>query len=349
MTKRWLIALLLALVLMPAFAQSKPIITVLDFSTDGISKSEMRTIITLLSSALFQTKSFTVIDVSERDRLLQELQFSVSECTDESCLLEVGRMLSAEAIVVGNIGKVGNRHILSTKMLETETARTLNTADGIYSNLDALVDDIVNVSKKLAKGLEQPGTVAVEPAKTEPKKKVKAPKIKAPVEVGGRYWSLSTGAGVNIPIGATAQALGLGIPALVSLDYNLPLGGGTLGLGALAGFQYQATRSDVRYLYTMLTEPLGAAVNYRINSMLPFYLRLGAMGGVTVNEVFYKEVYDFRKNGLNFSAFAAPMVGLGYELSPKLGLELTIPYWLIFFQGALYMGVSPIVGVEIRL
>jgi hypothetical protein len=172
---------------------------------------------------------------------------------------------------------------------------------------------------------------------------------KAPTAAGGKYWSLSTGAGVNIPIGPTAQALGLGIPALVELDYNLPLGGGTLALGAVTGFQYQATRKDVRYLYTLLTEPLGASVSYRLNSLLPFYLNFGAMGGVTVNEVFYKEVYAFRENGLNFSAFAAPVIGLGYQLSPKLGLELNVPFWLIFFQGAVYMGVSPALGVEIRL
>ena len=96
--KRIIIVLLFLAVLVPAFTQDKPIITVLDFSTDGVSENEMRSIISLLSSALFQTQEFTVIDVSERERLLKELEFSVSDCTDESCLLEVGRMLSAEGI-----------------------------------------------------------------------------------------------------------------------------------------------------------------------------------------------------------------------------------------------------------
>lgn len=148
--KRIIIALLLLAVLVPAFTQDKPIITVLDFSTDGVSENEMKSIISLLSSTLFQTQQFTVIDVSERERLLQELEFSMSDCTDESCLLEVGRMLSAEGIVVGNLGKVGNRYILSTKLLETETAKTLNTADGFCDNLDTLVDDIYLLANKLA-------------------------------------------------------------------------------------------------------------------------------------------------------------------------------------------------------
>jgi hypothetical protein len=232
----------------------------------------------------------------------------------------------------------------------------------------------VNLAKKLARGLEQMGPVAAEgePAKAEPEKVAKAPKPpkvkpeKPPKEpkapkvkpekpvreagaAGEKFWSLSAGAGVNIPVGPTAQILGLGFPALFELDFNLPLGAGTLALGALAGFQYQATRADVRYLYTLLTEPLGLSVAYRLNALLPFSLSFAATGGVTFNEVIYKETYAFRQNGLNISPFAAPVLGLGYQLSPKLALELNVPYWLIFFQGFLYMGVNPTLGVEIRL
>lgn len=184
----------------------------------------MKSIISLLSSALFQTGEFTVIDVSERERLLQELEFSMSDCTDESCLREVGRMLSAEGIAAGN-----------------------------------------------------------------------------------------------------------------------------LGLGVLPGVQYQATKKDARYLYTMLTVPLGAEVSYRAKSMLPFFLSGSVSGGVTLNGILYKEEYLFRDNTLNLSAFAAPGVGLGHQLSPKTSLALTARLMMILFQGSLYLGASPTFGVDIRL
>ena len=57
-------------------------------------------IISLLSSALFKTDVYTVIDVSQRQTILEELNFPMSGCTGESYLLEVGKLLSAEAIVV---------------------------------------------------------------------------------------------------------------------------------------------------------------------------------------------------------------------------------------------------------
>ncbi len=64
-------------------------------------------------------------------------------------MLEIGKMLSAEAIIVGSIGQVGTKYVLSAKMLETETARTLNTADGIYKDLDELLDNIFDVAGEL--------------------------------------------------------------------------------------------------------------------------------------------------------------------------------------------------------
>lgn len=102
------------------YSDAKPVISVLDFQTEeGITKSEMRIFISLLTSALFKTNVFIVIDVSERETLLKELEFSVSGCSNESCQLEIGRLLSAEAIIIGRIGRFGTRYVLTAKMLQT--------------------------------------------------------------------------------------------------------------------------------------------------------------------------------------------------------------------------------------
>lgn len=52
-----LLLALICILALPAFSQSKPVIAVLDFKTDGVSDKEMRSIIELLSSALFNTGS----------------------------------------------------------------------------------------------------------------------------------------------------------------------------------------------------------------------------------------------------------------------------------------------------
>ena len=175
--------LIIFLLLIPfniLFAQSNmPIITVLDFESEQISKSEMSSIISVLSSELFKTNLYTVIDVSQRKAMLNELEFSVSGCTDESCMLEVGKLLSAEMIVTGSIAMVGSRFVLSTKMLETESGKTISTSDGFYDDLDELLEDISSTAKTLS--LPFAGTVTAEVKEADVvKKEVEAEK--APVD-----------------------------------------------------------------------------------------------------------------------------------------------------------------------
>lgn len=146
-------------------AADKPVITVLDFKIDGVSEKEMRSLVSLLSSALFQSGKYKVIDTTQRDALLKEVAFSAADCTDETCQLEIGKMLSAEGIVVGTVGKLGSRYMLSAKMLQTETAETLSVADGVYTNLDAMVDGLSAIAAKLTGTQVQTG-VAVDAGAT---------------------------------------------------------------------------------------------------------------------------------------------------------------------------------------
>ena len=143
----------------------KPVTTVLDFEVNSVSKGDMKSIISFLSASLFDTGKYRVIDTAQRDTILNELEFSLSGCSDDSCQLEIGKLLSAEFIVTGDIAKVGTRYILSARMLETETSETAGTAKGIYQTLDELIDDMPSFADTLA-GVE---TEAVDVAdKVEP-------------------------------------------------------------------------------------------------------------------------------------------------------------------------------------
>ena len=184
MRRLWgsLLILCLLVPLLPAqqAEDERPIITVLDFTTESVSQSEMKTIISLLSSSLFQMNAFTVIDTSQRDNILSEIEFSAGGCTDESCMLEIGRLLAAEMIVVGNLSKIGSRYILSSKLLETQTGKTLGTADGIYGDLDAMVDDLLNFGGRLVQSvMSAPAAAGGEPA-AEPEPEVAPEVVKPP-------------------------------------------------------------------------------------------------------------------------------------------------------------------------
>ncbi len=165
--KKIFCTILILLVLAAALFADKPVTTVMDFQTNNISEGDMRSIVTFLSASLHDTGRYTVIDTAQRDVILEELAFSNSGCTDESCQLEIGKLLSAEYIITGDIALVGGRYILTARMLETETSATVQTAKGIYEDLGLLIDKMPVFASQLSgetKAVSAP--IAETPAET---------------------------------------------------------------------------------------------------------------------------------------------------------------------------------------
>jgi TolB-like protein len=119
----------------------KPVLTVLDFETSGITKQEARLIVDYISSHIVESGKYRVIDRMQRETILKELEWSVSDCTDTSCQLQMGRMLAASFIVVGSLGGVGEKFMINIKLIDVETGETLSTASQVYKDINSLIED----------------------------------------------------------------------------------------------------------------------------------------------------------------------------------------------------------------
>jgi tetratricopeptide (TPR) repeat protein len=117
-----------------------PLVTVLDFSIENIPKSDGRLIVDLVFSSLVSAHRYRVLDRGQRDNILKEIEFSFATCADEKCQLEIGRLLAADRIIVGSLGKVGQRYILNAKMLDVRTGEAVTTAYKVFGSLEDLVD-----------------------------------------------------------------------------------------------------------------------------------------------------------------------------------------------------------------
>lgn len=133
-------------------AGDKPILTVMDLSKEGISDQEAIFISDYLSSCLFDTKAFRIIDRSRRETILEEIEFSNTGCTDENCQIEIGKLLAADKIIVGSLGKIGNKFIMNTKLIEVSTGETISTGHDIFDSMDTLVEGCPIISFRIAEG-----------------------------------------------------------------------------------------------------------------------------------------------------------------------------------------------------
>ena len=252
----------------------KPVTTVLDFEVNSVSKGDMKSIISFLSASLFDTGKYRVIDTAQRDTILNELEFSLSGCSDDSCQLEIGKLLSAEFIVTGDIAKVGTRYILSARMLETETSETAGTAKGIYQTLDELIDDMPSFADTLAGVETEAVDVAdkVEPVvPAEPVFEVRSeePEKTSSVESAGanRILAWST-------LGAGVAMTGTGTYFLVDSIIKL-----NTASDAEAAYIAATSTADADTLY----DAYETAYNAAGNSNTMFWLGAGLIGGGVVS------------------------------------------------------------------
>ena len=142
-----------SLSILPSNVYATSVITILDFQVENMSKSDAKLIIDLLFHFLVKQEKARVIDRDKRDEILSIIEFSQNECADENCQLQIGKMLSADLIIVGSIGRVSNRYLINTKMLRVETGEAAATSSQIYLSLDELVDNCQQVIVDLARKL----------------------------------------------------------------------------------------------------------------------------------------------------------------------------------------------------
>ncbi len=167
MKAKSIIIVFLLIFVFPAFSQAeKPVISILDFELSNVAKSDAQVIMNYLSAYLVNSGKFRVIDRSQRDIILSEFEFSLSGCTDISCQVEVGKMLAADELLVGSIGEIGDRFLLTLKIIDVESSETVKNISRKYLDINTLIDDCSSLVLGLI-GLENGEMFSDKPAQTE--------------------------------------------------------------------------------------------------------------------------------------------------------------------------------------
>lgn len=75
------------------------------------------------------------LSYTDMEEILEAQAFSLSGCTDESCAIEIGELLAADNIVVGDLSKVGKNMILSIGLVNVTSGHTVS---GEVATIDEL-------------------------------------------------------------------------------------------------------------------------------------------------------------------------------------------------------------------
>lgn len=137
------VPLVLLLILFPASfslqAQTTSRVAVLPFTAVEVPASEARVVTSLFETALVKTGVYSIIEQNQINEILDAQAFSLSGCTDDACAVEVGKLLAAELIILGELSRVGGRYIANAKIIDVGLGKNVN-ADSVS------VDDIAEMT-----------------------------------------------------------------------------------------------------------------------------------------------------------------------------------------------------------
>ena len=136
-----------------AWGQSTTI-AVFPLENNGLKDSEVRTLTERLQGELVKIGGYTVVERKKIEKVIQEQKFQMSGLIDEKYLIDIGKMLGAELIVLGNVGKVGNIYTVSARIVNSKTAEILRSAnyDTGTSISNLLTVGMANIAHKLISG-----------------------------------------------------------------------------------------------------------------------------------------------------------------------------------------------------
>jgi len=190
MNKLFFTLLLLALT---AYAQQEriAIINTLD-DYDSISIADL----TYLTDRLRETavnvlpaERFGVMTTESIVAFLGSMENTVRVCKESSCLAELGRMVSADYVAQGRIGRFGENLTIKVELYNVKTGNLMGSFTGnfkdIYSALALIDEKSQDLFKKMLVEpkpivVEKPEVAKIEPAPAKPEAEV--PKVKEPMK-----------------------------------------------------------------------------------------------------------------------------------------------------------------------
>ncbi len=144
-----ILCLFIALFNISAYSQEKMRIALLDIAPKGISQIAANSATNIVRSEFVNFANFTIVERSAMDEIFREQELQMSGCTDQSCAVKVGKLLSARKIIVGEINRMGEAVLLTLRIIDVEKGQSEYSAREKAQSIEYIDLAAVNIARKL--------------------------------------------------------------------------------------------------------------------------------------------------------------------------------------------------------
>jgi TolB-like protein len=156
-------------------------IVVMDLKADGVSDQIARTVSNMLRTEFINMNEFTVVERAQMDAILKEQGVQQSGCTDQACAVQMGRLMSARKILVGEVSPMGKSIITTVRIVDVEKGVSEFAATQKAASEEVLDVAVGDIAEKLADRIRKGSKD--EPKKENKKAVVREAEPEAPGEI----------------------------------------------------------------------------------------------------------------------------------------------------------------------
>jgi TolB-like protein len=162
MKKTIFTTLILILCTLSLQSQDKMRIAIIDFEARDISKRDAIKISELIRNEMINIGKYVIIERAQMGNILKEQGLQQTGCTDVSCAVEMGKMLSAKKMLVGSIMKLGNDIIITGRIVDVEKGVAEFSEKAVKGKDASLYNTVSAFTEKLSSKIqnEEPSFIA---------------------------------------------------------------------------------------------------------------------------------------------------------------------------------------------
>lgn len=117
----YIIILIICIMSLAESAQAdKMRIAVMDFKADGVSAKTAQRVAELIRNRMINTRKYVVVERKQMRMIIKEQGLQRTGCTDEDCAVKIGKLLSANKMLIGTVMNMGGELIITGRIVDVE-------------------------------------------------------------------------------------------------------------------------------------------------------------------------------------------------------------------------------------
>jgi len=152
MKKYLLIAVLSAVAGVSGFSQNTqgvPQIAIMDVMSTTFTTSDTRMFTDILRTEVFKLNHFRIVERGVIQQLVKEQELSLSGLVEDSALLEIGRILAVQKLLVCRIDKLADTTAFNIRVIDVETSLLDFTENVFIKDANQIFDAIKDIVMKI--------------------------------------------------------------------------------------------------------------------------------------------------------------------------------------------------------